>query len=139
VADHQLGLMRIDELDLSKFRSRSDGERKETLEPIEQVKPEKFKFYTFPKGVLKDVCTESGASAVLILMILLETHFRRFGENPVKLTNQSLKPFGISRFAKYRALALLQKTGHIGIEKRKKKSPLISLKWLPIRKGQHVR
>jgi hypothetical protein len=91
-------------------------------------------YYIIPAELVEALGKDrKGAVAMMVVCTLLKRRFRRFGENPVKLTNESLKEFGVSRTRKNGALMLLQETGFIEVQKRTGKSSLVTLKWLPVK------
>jgi hypothetical protein len=102
-----------------------------------KAKFDKF-FYMFPEDVFEGVwslCEQHNNYAPLgILFALHKLWFEDFRRNPVRLTSCSLQKLKISRWRKYRALELLEKGGFISLERRHGKNPIITLKWLPIRK-----
>jgi hypothetical protein len=53
--------------------------------------------------------------------------------NPVPLTSCALRRVGISRWQKYRALSILEKTGLISVFREKSKNPQVLLNWLPLK------
>ena len=102
-----------------------------------KAKFDKF-FYMWPERVLEGVwaiCVQHNNYAPLgILFALHKLWFKGFRRNPVRLTSCSLQKLKISRWRKYRALELLEKGGFISVERPHGKNPIISLKWLPIKK-----
>jgi hypothetical protein len=65
---------------------------------------------------------------VPVALYLLHSHWKHY-ERPFGLPNGALKYDGISRFAKYRALADLAARGLITIERRRRRrSPIIHVK-----------
>ena len=70
------------------------------------------------------------AQLVVAMLIYRECLVRR--QNPVGLSNGELQKLGISRYAKYRALAWLREAGVIAIEKASaKRSMRVTLLWFP--------
>jgi hypothetical protein len=49
----------------------------------------------------------------------------------VILSNECLRPFGINRYAKYRALARLEKAGVIHVEHQPRRAPVVTLLMRP--------
>jgi hypothetical protein len=67
---------------------------------------------------------------VLAMLIYRECLMRR--SNSVALSNGELRKLGISRYAKYRALAWLRETGGIAIERANaRRSVRVTLLWFP--------
>ena len=90
----------------------------------------KFDFYRFPAKVLESVAIVSKSPVFIILCVLYRLRVKT-GRNPVILTSKTLRNFGLSRHQKFRALKLLEKTGHISVERVKGKNPQIMLNWWP--------
>jgi len=104
--------------------------------PSKQTHSERFHFYKLPVEVAKSalaICHKS-AAPISILLALYEIHFRDFGSNPVRLTSKILNKYRISRYRKYRALKLLEIAGLIRVERVKNRNPLVTLKWLPVKR-----
>jgi hypothetical protein len=51
--------------------------------------------------------------------------------NPVRLTYQSQKAIGLSRFATMRALRRLELEGVVSIERHRGRAPLVTHRWFP--------
>ena len=66
-----------------------------------------------------------GKSWAVYLIVLQRSRMER--TNPVALTTSRLKQSGISRMDKLRALAALEKSGLISVERRPRKNPLVTL------------
>jgi hypothetical protein len=70
------------------------------------------------------------AHLVVAMLIYRECLVRR--QNTVALSNGELRKLGISRYAKYRALAWLREAGVIAIEKNNvRRSVRVTLLWFP--------
>ena len=90
-----------------------------------------FKFYMLPAKVLEDIAIETRCPALIILCVLNRLWFENCCHNPVTLSSRSLVKFDVSRYQKRWALKLLEKTGHISIERTNGKNPRIILNWRP--------
>jgi hypothetical protein len=90
-----------------------------------------FQFYMLPAKVLEDIAAETRYPELIILCILNRLWFRNSCHNPVVLTSRVLANFDVSKYQKHRALKLLEKTGHIAIERTRGKNPRITLNWRP--------
>ncbi len=98
--------------------------------PRPQRNPQKF--YLIPAELVERICRKPNLdNTIRVIFALEKLWYQRFRENPVKLTNETLKEFGVSRYQKYRALKYLQETGCIEVERRVRKSPLVTLNWFP--------
>jgi hypothetical protein len=73
------------------------------------------------------------AAAWVILIELDRLILKERGRNPVRLTNYRLKPAGIARDAKARALHQLEAAGAVRVLSRGKdgRSPLVLHRWFP--------
>jgi hypothetical protein len=66
----------------------------------------------------------------LVLTVLTYLLWRA-GKPVVTLSNECLRPFGIDRHAKHRALARLEKAGVIHVERRPRCAPAVTLLMRP--------
>jgi hypothetical protein len=89
-----------------------------------------FDFYRLPAKVLESVAIISKSPALIILCVLYRLRVKT-GHNPVILTSRTLRNFKLSRYQKLRALKLLEKTGHISIDRTRGKNLQIMLNWWP--------
>jgi len=63
-------------------------------------------------------------------MVLYRTWFLDWEhKNPIKLTSESLRACGISRWQKLRALKILEKYGAITVARTNGKNPMVTLNW----------
>ena len=114
----------------------------QSAQPTDSGSKPKAKFDKFvcmwPADIFEGVwklCEQHNNYAPLgILFALHKLWFEGFRRNPVRLTSCSLQRLKISRWRKYRALELLEKGGFISVERPHGKNPIITLKWLPIKK-----
>ena len=97
-----------------------------------------FKFYQFPVWVFDQILEKNADFNRADLAVLLALHrlwfknHMRVPHNPVKLTAESMRKYGVSRWQKYRALEKLEKACVIRVEDRTGKNPMITLLWRPI-------
>jgi hypothetical protein len=69
---------------------------------------------------------------LVVALLLYSKCLRQHGQTTVTLSNAELKPFGISRYAKYRTLAWLRQVGMIAIEETDHgRSGRVTLLWFP--------
>jgi hypothetical protein len=66
------------------------------------------------------------AATCRLALYLLLVDFRDHGV-PVRLSNQRLAAIGISRRQKWRGLRELEELGLVGVERRLRKAPIVSL------------
>ena len=110
-------------------------------EPRRRPKPSVFSFCKFPVKAIEDIIMTPSGKAVpgpeallAVLLVLCQLHFRRFGQNPVRLTSESLRKYNVSRHQKLRALKFLEKAGHIAVQRTGGENPIVTLNWLPLKK-----
>jgi hypothetical protein len=90
----------------------------------------KFGFYRFPAEVLESVAIAGKSPALIILCVLYRLRVKT-GHNPVILSSRTLRNFGLSRHQKLRGLKLLEKTGHISVDRTYGRNLKIMLNWWP--------
>jgi DNA-binding transcriptional ArsR family regulator len=95
---------------------------------------QRLNHYHFPASELEALTQKVGCSALAVLLTIYEVWYKDYQRNPIKLTNVRLKEKGISRSAKGRALDVLEKAGLIAVERRPRKSPIVTIKWKALRK-----
>lgn len=117
-APFNLDDLRIDPTD-SKLKPRGDGPR------VAKKKWER-QFIRFPWSWVERLKgTRRGATWALALFLIYE-HWRA-GGRPIKLTNIMAAEVGVSPDAKRRALEELAQVGLVAIQRRARKSPLVTL------------
>jgi hypothetical protein len=72
-------------------------------------------------------------AAWVILLELDRLIFKSFGQNPVRLTNHTLKAVGMPRNSKWKALRQLEDAGVITVARDGRKAPLITHLWHPLK------
>jgi len=92
----------------------------------------KFKFCQWPMEGLGLLCANERDATLAVLVRLTELWFSGFKRNPVKLASVEIKGFKVSKDQKARALRALEKAGLISVERRSRKSPIVTLNWLPL-------
>jgi hypothetical protein len=85
------------------------------------------RFVRVPLVWIDRLRTSSRAVTYKVALHLLFEHWRK-GGRPVKLANAKLAEAGVNRASKWRALGELERLGLIAIERRPRKSPLVSLR-----------
>jgi hypothetical protein len=73
-----------------------------------------------------DKCASATANTYRVAIHLLDARFQAHGK-PVTLGNGWLAELGVSRYAKRRALSMLEKLGMITVERRLRKAPIVTL------------
>jgi hypothetical protein len=89
----------------------------------------KLEFYQFPKAVIDQIVRTTHNAELAVLARLYELWFLNFQRNPVALSSVGVRAMGISRFSQMRALKSLEESKQISIERRKNKSPLVTIHW----------
>jgi len=74
-----------------------------------------------------------GGPAWMLLIELDRLVFEGRGKNPVRLTSVARRASGMTKWAQYRGLRLLQAAGIITVERRRGRCPLVTLRWYPVR------
>jgi hypothetical protein len=95
----------------------------------------KFTFYQLPVAVLDALIEQhAGWRELAVLCALYEIWFVHPNHhNPVQLSSYTLRRFGISRWQKWKALQVLEKTKQIRVERMGKgKNPKVTLNWLRV-------
>ena len=88
-------------------------------------------YVTVPLAWLARVLPVVRTTTHLVVAMLIYRECLRQRSKTVTLSNGELKRFGISRYAKYRALAWLHRAGVIAIEGRNGRSVRVTLLWFP--------
>ena len=72
----------------------------------------------------------------VLLAVLLELDrqvFANYGKNPVALATATLRKHGFDHKGKCRALGQLQAAGMVSVAWRGRRSPLVTVRWRPVR------
>jgi hypothetical protein len=101
-------------------------------EKSKRRRSKKDEFCQIPFYVMADV-SRAGCPVTGVLAALYETWFRDTHYNPVRLTSQILRKYGVTRHQKLRTLKLLEKSGRIWVDREHGKNPFVTLKWLPLK------
>jgi hypothetical protein len=86
---------------------------------------------TYTLAWLARTLPEVRSAQQLALLLLLYRKCVRARDRTVALSNAELMPFGISRYAKYRALVRLKVVGAVEIQARNGRSLRVTLRWFP--------
>ena len=93
--------------------------------PAKKLKKKRETFIRTPFSWWEKLSEHQGQTLAVALYII-HLDWKAQGR-PVKLTNGALNSYGISRRAKWRALAELERLDLISIERRPRKSPIIRI------------
>ena len=114
-----------DDFDLENLRLPADIVRpRRVVEPHKLEKRRKH-FVKLPWTWAEALSGASGKTWELAVQLLYQ-HWKGNGA-PIKLANGMLENDGIDRFAKWRALKELERRGLVTIERRRARSPLITV------------
>jgi hypothetical protein len=75
---------------------------------------------------MEQLASVTHVSMYRLALHLLYQHWKT-GDGPIKLSNVSLAKVGVSRREKWRALAELESLGLIRVERRPRRSPLVTV------------
>jgi hypothetical protein len=113
-----------DPLDLDNLRYQP-GDAQWAAVP-KKIRQRRQQFVQVPWTWLERLAQSKSANTYRVAITLLFLHWKANGD-PVKLANGMLGMDGVSRFAKHRALAELEQFGLITINRRQRKSPIVTL------------
>jgi hypothetical protein len=115
--------------DLSRFRSTRSQEEVKEREPAPRRERARRKrpFVLVDLEAAAQVAAATQRSTGAFVWLLIQYLAWRDKSETVALTNQSLVPYGINRFAKHRAVADLEKAGLIQVERQGTKTVLVTL------------
>jgi hypothetical protein len=113
-----------DPLDLNNLRYQP-GDARWAAVP-KKIRQRRQQFVQVPWTWIERLAQSQSANTYRVAVTLLFLHWKTKGE-PIKLPNGMLAIDGVSRFAKYRALAELEQFGLITVTRRQRKSPIITL------------
>jgi hypothetical protein len=113
--------------DLEKYAIASEPAGARTVVVPRRIKKRQDQFAKVPRHWV-DLLTRSGRDKTLaIVWHLLHEHWKQAG-GPIKLSNGMLALDGVGRGAKWRALNKLESLGLISVERRDRKSPIVTIK-----------
>ena len=113
-----------DPLDLDNLRFQP-GDAQWAVVP-KKIRQRRQQFVQVPWTWLERLAQSQSANTYRVAVSLLYLHWKAKG-GPIKLANGMLAIDGVSRFAKSRALAKLESLGLITVDRRQRKSPIITL------------
>jgi hypothetical protein len=91
-----------------------------------KIRQRRRQFVQIPWTWIERLAQSRSANTYRVALTLLFLHWKAGGD-PIKLANGMLAIDGVSRFAKYRALAELEQSGLITVTRRDGKSPSVTL------------
>jgi hypothetical protein len=113
-----------DPLDVDNLRFQP-GDEQWAVVP-KKIRRRRQQFVLVPWTWIERLAQSHSANTYRVALTLLFRHWKANGD-PIKLGNGMLAIDGVSRFAKYRALAELEQFGLIVVDRHPKKSPVVSL------------
>jgi hypothetical protein len=93
--------------------------------PSQQRRRQRHFLPALPAALFVRLAVLPGKALAVYLVALQRSRIKR--TNPVALTSAYLSQFGLMRWDKTRALAVLEKAGLVRVERQKRKNPLVHL------------
>ena len=115
-----------DPFDLDDFRLPPDMVRERAIGVPRQIKKRHQQFVKLPLAVVERIARHSRDKTFAVLCYLLHLEWKQ-GGGPIKVPNGFLAKLGIGRGAKSRALSKLARLGIISVERRGRKSPIVTI------------
>jgi hypothetical protein len=115
-----------DAFDVEKLRLRPEDAKDFTGKVTPRPARRRTDFTIIPRAWSDRLDAARHTSTFKIALRLLHQHWKNGGQ-PIKLTNVALTNAGVSRRQKWRGLPELKQLGLIKIERRRRKSPLVTL------------
>jgi hypothetical protein len=112
-----------------------DKKSKTYVEPEHRASTGCLAHYSFPADAMETLCAQKQDATLSVLLNIVRHWFYNFQQNPVKLATTEIRGFEISRNQKARALTALEAAGLVTVERRPRKSPLVTLNWKPTKKN----
>jgi hypothetical protein len=113
-----------DPLDLDNLRFQP-GDARWAAVP-KKIRKRRQQFVLVPWTWIERLAQSQSANTYRVALTLLFLHWKGNGD-PIKLGNGMLAMDGVGRFAKYRALTELEQYGLITVNRRPRKSPIVTL------------
>jgi len=113
-----------DPLDLDNLRFQP-GDAQWAAVP-KKIRQRRRQFVQVPWTWIERLAQSQSANTYRVALTLLFHHWKAKGD-PIKVANGMLAMDGVSRYAKRRALAELERLGLITISRRQRKSPIVTL------------
>lgn len=118
--------MSSDDLDLDDLKLLPEMVRDRAVGLPTRIKKRRRQFVQLPLAWVDILSRNSRDKALAVLCHLLHLHWKQRG-GPIKLPNGFLEMIGVGRGAKWRALNKLESMGFILIERRGRKSPIVTI------------
>jgi hypothetical protein len=93
----------------------------------ERIKKRQRQFVQLPLALVDKVACHSRDKTFAVLCYLLHENWKQ-GGGPIKVPNGFLNKLGVGRGAKSRALKKLERLGIISVERRDRKSPIVTIR-----------
>jgi hypothetical protein len=113
-----------DPLDLDNLRYQP-GDKQWAAVP-KKIRQRRQQFVLVPWTWAERLAQSRSANTYRVALTLLFLHWKATG-GPIKLANGMLATDGVSRWSKWRALEELEQFGLVTINRRQRKSPIITL------------
>jgi hypothetical protein len=115
-----------EEFDVEDFKLKSEAVRERPVGVPKRVQKRSRKFVMVPRSWVDAITATSRDKTFAVVWHLLYEHWRQ-GGGPIKVPNGMLGVDGVGRSAKGRVLNMLERSGLISIERRDKKSPIVTV------------
>jgi hypothetical protein len=119
--------MSSDDLDLDDLKLLPEMVRGRAVGLPKRIKVRRQQFVQLPLAWVDILSRDSRDKALVVLCHLLHLDWKQ-GGGPIKLPNGFLKMIGVGRGAKWRVLNKLESVRIISIERRGRKSPIVTIK-----------
>jgi hypothetical protein len=105
-------------------------EKSAAPKPIARKSNHEIQFYQFPRAVHESLIRANYMPALALAAAVYKGWYKdRDHRNPVKLTSALLAGFGASKDQKWKALKVLEESGHFLVERFPGHNPLVMMKW----------
>jgi hypothetical protein len=115
-----------DRLDLDDLKLPPEIVRERTVGVPQRIKKRQRQFVQLPLALVDKVGRHSRDKTFVVLCHLLHLEWKQRG-GPIKLPNGLLDKLGVGRGAKSRALSKLERLGIVSVERRDRKSPIVTI------------
>jgi hypothetical protein len=111
-----------------------DKEARVYVQPENPASTKCLTHYSFPADAMETLCAQKQDATLSVLLNIVRHWFYNFQQNPIKLATTEIKGFEVSKNQKARALTALEEAGFVTVQRRPRKSPLVTLNWKPTKK-----
>jgi hypothetical protein len=119
--------MSSDDLDLDELKLLPEMVRDRAVGLPKRIKKRRQQFVQVPLAWVDILSRDSRDKALVVLCHLLHLDWKQ-GGGTIKLPNGFLEMIGVGRGAKWRVLNKLESAGIISVQRRTRKSPIVTIK-----------